>query len=128
MEEIFAMSSSLTSFERREPLLPNKTPDSEGDRCMEEDENVPKAGVVGDLFTALWKPPDVEEKDLGVEKDIEGDVEGDSVIDENFVDSPTQPGSLSVTASGSNSYPELPCTMPGARPSPFMAHEASYCG
>jgi hypothetical protein len=54
MEEIFAMSSGLTSFERREPLLPDKTPEMEGDRCMgEEDENVPKAGVVGDLFTVL---------------------------------------------------------------------------
>jgi hypothetical protein len=103
-------SLGRTSFDKREFLLPEMA-DLACDHLAE-------AGVIGDLNTLFCGSSGRREENCG---GVHGDMlteEGDSVVEGTFVDSPTQPGTLSVTTSPSYSKPELLCTI--GRPSPLF--------
>jgi hypothetical protein len=100
-------SLGRTSFDKREFLLPERA-DLACDHFAD-------AGVIGDLNTLLCGSSGRREGNCGVHGDVVTE-EGDCVVERTIVDSPTQPGTLSVTTRFSYSKPELLCTIGSPRP------------
>jgi hypothetical protein len=105
-EEISERSLMRISFERREFLLARGAPVLDADHLVEAE-----AGVTGDLNTVLWASSNRGDGKMGVLGDAIG--KDDSNLEGTSVDSPTQPGALSVTTIPLYSYPEV-------RPSPWV--------